>query len=95
MCAAVDTNSSDSTEWSVLAKHDWDGPKELCWSLVDALQTLSENEEVVLYDYIDVSVLDEAFRPKTPGKGATKFVFQYDCYEIRVADDGTIAAREC
>ena len=49
-------------------------------------------EKVFLYDYVDVEAVRDALSPGTD-RGVSEVRFDYGRHEVRVTDDGTIAAR--
>lgn len=92
---AVDPDASDPLPggWRLLATHDWTDTTALEASLSRALETLDgASTEVVLYEYVDVEALRDALSPGTD-RGVSEVRFECGRHEVRVADDGTIAAR--
>jgi len=87
-------NHGVARPWSVLAWHDWDGDDELVTTLSEALYNLDGVDEGdVLYDYVDVELVVEAFSPDRAGWGITEVTFECEHHEVRISQDGTIAAR--
>lgn len=80
--------------WSVLAWHDWDGNDELVTTLSDVLYSLDGvAEDAVLYDYVDIELVTDAFAPDKEGWGVQEITFECEHHEVRISRDGTIAAR--
>lgn len=92
MSTERDTGSRPAETWSVLASHDWAGKTPIETSLLDALDRLSEPETGVLYDYVDTEAVVDVLAPSA-NHGATEVRFEYGQHEIRITQDGTIAAR--
>ena len=81
--------------WSVLAWHDWDSDEEFVTSLSDAIYSLDGVDEgAVLYDYVDLEVVTEALAPDRAGWGVTEITFECERHEVKISQDGTIAARQ-
>lgn len=79
--------------WRVLARHDWKGTAGLEMTLADALERLDGPEEPILYDYVNVEAVADAFAPAADGRGVSEVRFEYEEYTVRVTRDGTVAAR--
>jgi hypothetical protein len=90
---SVDPEPSDprTESWRPLVAHDWEGPVALETSLRAALEEVGM-EEVFLYDYVDVEAVRDAVSPGTD-RGVSEVRFDCGRHEVRVTEDGTIAAR--
>ncbi|MEF8887922.1 MAG: HalOD1 output domain-containing protein [Haloarculaceae archaeon] len=77
--------------WRPLVAHDWDGPVALETSLRAALEEVGA-EDVFLYDCVDVEAVRDAVSPGTD-RGVSEVRFDYGHHEVRVTEDGSIAAR--
>lgn len=92
MSTEHDTSSRPAGTWSILAYHDWAGEVAIETSLLDALDSLGSSEKGVLYDHVDTEAVVNLLDPNT-GHTATEVRFEYGQHEIRITQDGTIAAR--
>lgn len=85
--------SASAEMWSVLAYHDWSEDDAIETTLIEALDGLTESSEVgTLYDYVDTEAVVDLLEPGSD-RGATEVRFEYEGHEIRIAQDGTVAAR--
>ncbi len=93
MATKDDTRSTGS--WEILVRHDGSESQELETTISNALLRLdSGTEGKPLYDYIDLEAAAETLGRGRGGWGASEIRFEYEDYEIRITDDGTVAARE-
>jgi len=92
MAVDPDANAPIPGSWRLLATHDWSDSTALEASLSTALEGLDGAPADVLYEYVDVEAVREAISPGTD-RGVSEVRFEYGRHEVRVADDGTIAAR--
>lgn len=93
----MSTESTAGTRgtWETLASHDWSETQAIEMTLSAALEHLDSGaDETLLYDYIDLEAVVNAFDPETTQRGASEVRFRYEDYQIRITHDGTIAARE-
>ncbi len=80
--------------WRTLARHDWDGELDLLSRLSDTLRGLDGvDDRLVLHDEVDVEPIVDAVAPDARGRQASEVRFTHGTYEIRIDDDGRIAAR--
>ena len=91
---SVDSESGDSQSgWRVLANHDWTDSTALETSLCRVFHALEDvSDEVYLYECVDVEAVREAFGPGSE-RGVSEVRFEYEGYDVRVDDAGTIAVR--
>jgi len=87
------TDGAPGGPWRVLGHHDWEGVAGLEVTLAGALESLDGAEDPVLYDYIDVEAVADAFAPAADGRGVSEVRFDYEGHTVRISRDGTIAAR--
>jgi hypothetical protein len=93
MSTETDASSWPAETWSALGYHDWDENTTIESTLMEALGDLPGTAEAgVLYDYVDTEAVVDLLEPNS-GRGATEVRFEYEGHEIRVTQDGTIAAR--
>ena len=91
---AIESGSTAPDSWDVLTVHDWEGPQSIETSLSTALERLDGGaDQSILYDYIDVEAVTDAFDPERSDRGASEIRFEYHGYEVRLSQDGTIAVR--
>ena len=88
-----ETDAAVLRSWDVLATHDWRGNQAIETSLSNALDQLATTS-APLYDYIDLEAVRDTLGPEASQRGASEVRFEYENFEIRITDDGTIAARE-
>jgi hypothetical protein len=87
------TNGGGAVDsWSVLAVEEWETADELLVGLADAVSDIGPDDRTVLYDYVAVDAMLDAFAPESAGRGVSEIRFEYGRYEIKVTQDGTIAA---
>lgn len=93
MSTETDAASWPAEPWSALAYHDWGETTSIESTLLEALDELPGTAEAgVLYDYVDTEAVVDLLEPSSD-RGATEVRFEYEGHEIRVTQDGTIAAR--
>ncbi len=93
MSVNPEPNDPRADGWHTLARHDWTDGTALVTSLSEALADLGvAREDPVLYEYVDVEAVRDAVSPGAD-RGVSEVRFDYGHHEVRVAEDGTIAAR--
>lgn len=91
---ASNSEPSDAGSWTALGTHDWEGTVALETSLGDALGRLAgTSTETPFYDHVDIEAVTEAFGPTRSDRGVSEIHFEYEGLEVRITQDGTIAAR--
>lgn len=91
---STESRTSAPGMWETLSTHDWSGDKAIETTVSDALLSLDcTGDGKALYDYIDLEAAIETLGPKDAQRGASEIRFDYEDYEIRILQDGTIAAR--
>jgi len=81
--------------WSTLAHHDWEDDTELLTRLAEALEALpTGDDDPLLQEHVEVGPLLNGLASATPQRQFTEVRFEVDRYELRITQDGTIAARE-
>lgn len=88
------TKTEDVNSWNELATHDWSGEQSIETTVSTALLCLTSTDGNPLYDYIDLEAVADALGSEASGRGASEIRFDYEDYEIRIRQDGTIASRE-
>ncbi|WP_340100084.1 HalOD1 output domain-containing protein [Salinibaculum salinum] len=89
------SNRRASSSWEELARHDWSDNQAIETTLTGALQELDcSTDGKLLYDYIDLEAVTNTFGPEESRCGASEVRFDFEDYEIRIAQDGTIGARK-
>jgi hypothetical protein len=89
------TNRGVVNSWDVLATHNWNDTQSIETTVSNALLRLNcKTDGKPLYDYIDLEAATETLGSKGTKRGASEIRFDYENYEIRILQDGTVAARE-
>lgn len=93
-CMAVNAAAwvSAVETWTVVAVHDWQGTQSIETTLANALATLTDTRDDVLYDHVDLEALSDVVGPNED-RGASEVRFDYGPYEVRIEGDGTVAIR--
>lgn len=92
---STESSAGPLSPWETIARHDWDGNEAIEATLAGALERLDNDAgDVLLYDYIDVEAVVDAFDPDSPHRGVSDVSFRFEDYLIRITQGGAVAARE-
>jgi len=89
---STDANRNETSDWDVVAHHDFGGTTELDATIVTALETDGCCDDSPLYAAVDAEPA-ERFLRSVDGDDAS-VVFAVSGRIVRVSSDGTVEARD-